>query len=92
MRLGVRLFLPPRLGRFGVVRLRIATTTNPARFNANVRVRTPRNGVGRFIFVPIRNRNCGSYVLTVSRGSVEPVVQVWRITGRFGLTRTTITG
>lgn len=92
-RLGVRLFLPARFNRFTVARLRIAKApSGTVRFNQNVRIRVPRTGPGRFVYVPLRNRNCGSYLLTVSRAGVEPVVQVWRITGRFGLTRTTITG
>ena len=93
-RIGVRLFLPPRLGRFGVVNLRIAKVDGPLRFNANVRVRVSRTNINgpRFVFVPIRNRNCGPYLVTVGRGSVEPVIQIWNITGRFGLKRTTLTG
>jgi hypothetical protein len=93
-RIGVRLFLPSRLARFGVVRLAIAKVNGPLRFNQNVRVRVSRsNPTGqRFVFVPIRNRNCGSYLVTVGRGSIEPVVQIWQITGRFGLKRTTLTG
>lgn len=93
-RIGVRLFLPPRLARFGVVRLQIAKVNGPLRFNKNVRTRVPRDNPNGpvFVFVPLRARNCGSYLITVGRGSVEPVIQIWKITGRFGLVRTTITG
>jgi hypothetical protein len=93
-RIGVRLFLPPRLARYGVVRLQIAKVNGPLRFDQNVRVRVSRNNINgrRFVFVPIRNRNCGPYLITVGRGSIEPVIQIWNITGRFGLKRTTITG
>lgn len=93
-RIGVRMFLPPALGRFGVVRLTVQKVNGPVRFSENVRVRvsrTNRNGP-RFVFVPLRARNCGSYLVTASRGGVEPLIQIWQITGRFGLKRTTITG
>jgi hypothetical protein len=98
-RLGVRMFLPRRLGLFNVVNLRIQKSNSPVvRFNGPLRVRDTRPSSkvqGRFIFVPLRDRNCGSYLLTVSHGpaaQVEPLIQIWQITGRFGLKRTTITG
>jgi hypothetical protein len=90
------MFLTPALARFGVVRLQIAKVNGPLRFDQNVRTRIPRSGPRRvFVFVPLRARNCGSYLITVSRGpasQVEPMIQIWQITGRFGLKRTTITG
>lgn len=93
-RIGVRMFLPPRLGRFGVIRLTVQKVNGPVRFSGNQRVRVPRSNLNgpRFVFVPLRARNCGSYLITASRGSVEPLIQIWQITGRFGLKRTTITG
>ena len=92
MRLGVRFFLPPRLAQFNrlLLTIRGPNTTN-VRFNGFVPVKTPRFGQGtqRFVFVPIRARNCGAYTLVLSRPgtSVRPVAGLWTITGRFGLTR-----
>jgi hypothetical protein len=95
-RQGVRMFLPARLARFSAVNLRVQKVGSAViRFSELLRVRNTRPSSkvqGRYIYVPIQARNCGSYLLTASRGSVEPLIQIWRITGRFGLTRTTITG
>jgi hypothetical protein len=91
-RLGVRMFLPRRLGIFNTARLRIQGPNSPnVRFNSVVRIRSPRVGGGRFIFVPLRNRNCGRYVLTVIRPEVRSFAQLWTITGRFGLRRQPLT-
>ena len=56
---GVRLFLPPRLGRFGVVRLRDRQGQRPLRFNGIVRVRTPANG-------PAASSSCRSATATAA--------------------------
>lgn len=89
VRLGVRFFLPARLGVFNRLRLAIrGPNSQRIRLNSIVRVRTPANGGGRFVFVPLRNRNCGRYILTLNGPSgVRPVAGLWTITGRFGLKR-----
>jgi hypothetical protein len=89
VRLGVRFFLPPRLAVFGSLRLVIrGPNTTAIRFNGIIRVRTPANGKGKFVYIPLRDRNCGRYILTLNGpAGVAPVSGLWTITGRFGLTR-----
>lgn len=92
-RTGVRMFLPISLGRYGNVRLTIAgPSPRGVRFDRLVRVRSTATGGGRYVFVPLLARRCGTYIVQAGRPNVDPLVQLWRITGRFGLTRVTITG
>ena len=87
-RLGVRFFLPARFARLPIVRLVVrGPNTTAIRFNGVVRVRTARTG-GRFVFVPMRARNCGRYIISVNGpAGLRPLVGAWTVTGRFGLTR-----
>ncbi len=75
VRLGLRFFLPARLAasyRKVQLTIRGPNTTN-VRFNGLVPVKTPKFGQGtrRFIFVPMRARNCGAYTLVVRRGGTS---------------------
>ena len=86
--IGQRFFPPARLAIFSNLRLVIRgpNTTN-IRFNSIIRVRTASNGK-RFVYIPLRNRNCGRYIITLNGpAGIQPVAGLWTITGRFGLIR-----
>jgi hypothetical protein len=88
VRLNQRLVLPSSLRNNKKVRLVVqGPNAKNVRFNKNVQVRT-RNDSRQFIRVPMRNRNCGSYIITVSApGAAKSVTQIWTVTGLFGLKR-----
>jgi hypothetical protein len=90
VRTNARVYLPKPLRGNKKLRLVIQgpNTTN-IRFNKNVLVHTLKDGNRPFVFVPLRNRNCGSYIITVRApySSVKPVTELWNITGLYGLNR-----
>lgn len=87
-RLAVRFILPARLADFNSLRLVIrGPNTTKIRFNKIMLVRTAKNGK-RFVFVPLRARNCGRYIVTLNGpANVKPLAGQWTITGGFGLKR-----
>lgn len=89
VRTGARVYLPPSLRGNKKLRLTIqGPNTTKVRFDKSVLVRTLKNGNRPFVFVPLRNRNCGSYIVTVrARGAVKPITELWNITGLYGLNR-----
>lgn len=85
-----RVYLPQRLRGFKKLRLTLqGPNTAKTRFNKNVLVRTFADGSNPFVLVPLRNRNCGSYIVTVrsKNANIRPVTELWNITGLYGLTR-----
>jgi hypothetical protein len=89
VRTGARVYLPPALRGNKKLRLTIqGPSTTRVRFDKNVLVRTLKDGRRPFVFVPLRNRNCGSYIITVrAKGAAKPVTELWNITGLYGLNR-----
>jgi hypothetical protein len=88
-RLGVRFFLPKRLRDFPSLRLVIrGPNSMNIRLNKIMRVRTPLRGGNEFVFVPMRARNCGEYIISINGpANVKPVFEKWEVTGGFGLRR-----
>ena len=85
-----RVYLPQRLRGHKKLRLQLqGPNTAKMRFNKNVLVRTLKDGSNPFVLVPLRNRNCGSYIVTVraKNASIAPVSELWTITGLYGLSR-----
>jgi len=88
-----RVYLPKRLRGNEKLRLQLqGPNTTKMRFNKNVKVRTFADGSNPFVLVPLRNRNCGSYIVTVRsrNNAVAPVSELWTITGLYGLSRVPI--
>jgi hypothetical protein len=90
VRLRVRFLLPARFDGRRVQLTIQGPSTTAVRFRGSVPVLTPRFGQGtqRFIYVPLRNRNCGVYLLRLHQDGAGPdLLGAWTITGLFGLNR-----
>jgi hypothetical protein len=85
---GARMYLPSGLRNQKRVQLQIqGPNTTKLRYDKSVVVGTTTSN-RPFVFVPLLNRGCGSYIVTVrAENASKPIAELWKITGLFGLHR-----